>query len=315
MEEKEQNMKKSIINWIAVLFALLLVAVMAGCGYVGTAFEGKTVSETVALEGVDTIRIEAGGTDAVLAAGGKDGELLAEMVTYGKGPELNVSERDGVVTIAIDKPAGLSVGRQPRLAVSLPDNYEGAVEIESGSGDVTADNLTAGDLTFDSGSGDFEVKSLKASRIDGRTSSGNIRIDAAESGGDIALSTSSGEIRLQKAESGGGIALKASSGDIELNAAGSAGDIKLSTSSGDIELELANSLGDIDLSTASGDASVQFAGERPGMRLDLESASGSKTVAFELRDLEQTKRTLKGIYGDGSRTLKIRTQSGDISVR
>jgi DUF4097 and DUF4098 domain-containing protein YvlB len=67
------------------------------------------------------------------------------------------------------------------------------------------------------------------------------------------------------------------------------------------------------MNTISGDVNLQLP-EASGFRLDASTVSGDISNEFELREGEQSRRSLSGVAGDGSATLTIGTTSGDINI-
>jgi len=144
-----------------------------------------------------------------------------------------------------------------------------------------------------SASGDVEIRQVMG-EINGRSASGDVTIDDVQ--GNITASSASGNVRVTKAT--GTVNAHSASGDVEVDLAGieGTGNMEFTSASGNVRVKAPESLdADVDMSCTSGDIKTDFA-------LQMEKAEhGPRRHAF-------------GRLGSGSRTVKIRSASGDVSL-
>jgi hypothetical protein len=160
-----------------------------------------------------------------------------------------------------------------RILIRVPADT--AVDVVSGSGDVTASGLT-GKVKLETGSGDVNATGLT---------------------GDSDLHTSSGDVNVRALR--GDTDLRTGSGDI--NAADMATrDVTADTASGDVELDFETAPDLVDASTASGDVDVSVP-EGDEYRIEADPGSG------EYRPNVRTDPA-------AARIIRAQTSSGDITV-
>tara|TARA_B100000315_G_scaffold260903_1_gene327110 strand:+ start:16900 stop:17775 length:876 start_codon:yes stop_codon:yes gene_type:complete len=169
--------------------------------------------------------------------------------------------------------------------------FNTTIEAANGSGDISITNITTAlDITV--GSGDVEIESVEGEmKID--AGSGDVSVNFSE-GGDCDISTGSGSIEVENANSG--LSCTAGSGDV-----GISGVINhpwtIKTGSGEVSVKVFEEIGfDIDIKTGSGDINL----------------SGF-TVTLNPNEMKEDK--LEAIVGNGGELLKIRTGSGDVTVK
>lgn len=199
------------------------------------------------------------------------------------------------------------------------------LQLNTTSGDVTAQNLKAEVVSISSISGKIDLNSFSANSLTATTTSGEITVaggtitagaHCSSTSGDIELtnteistslycSTTSGEIDLGSVTVGSkehdAVNLNSISGDLSLENVTIQGGLSLSTTSGEIDLEPATVYGDIDAESTSGDVSLNLVGA-PAHRIDrTSSTSGSISV---------TGGDETGTYG-----ISVSTTSGEIEIR
>lgn len=226
-----------------------------------------------------------------------------------------------------------------RLTLQVPDRIE--TRVRTASGDVRTEDLrgpqvlnsSSGDMTIvgargpveaRSSSGDIEAAELARARL--RTSSGDVRV--RDVSGPLRANTTSGDLRVTGAKdslglgtvSGNvrvtgapkGIRVNASSGRVVVHEA--ARSAMIETSSGDVDLEIVGRLERVDVRTGSGAIRAWMSGVR-GCDLDLTTSSGRLDVALPVKLQQATRHRLRGVIGDGSASVTLKTSSGDIDVR
>ncbi len=172
------------------------------------------------------------------------------------------------------------------------ENIRGNVEVKTTSGDVVLGNVQ-GDLAWSSTSGDLDLAKLVGD-LDLHTTSGEV--SGQEINGDIKASSVSGDLAFR--DSQGGLSY-------------------LHTTSGDIRAELKvidKDVSDMSLSTVSGDITL-YLPEDASFDLDVSTVSGEINTGFKVLIDSVSKRKLQGGVGTGGITIKLKTTSGDISLR
>lgn len=186
----------------------------------------------------------------------------------------------------------------PKNAIVVADTGSGDIRIESisgslhadtGSGDIRANGIGSGS-TLETGSGTIDVQQAQGT-IKASTGSGNVKIQNSQIQ-DARASTGSGDIVI---------------GDVH-------GSLSAGTGSGNITaIGMPSSNWKLD----AGSGSIQFnADPNAKFNLDAESDSGSihsKLAVSVTGDLEHGE--LRGPVNGGGPVVKIRTGSGDITLR
>lgn len=167
---------------------------------------------------------------------------------------------------------------------------EGAVAVNSVSGDVAAEMPADGRLELVTVSGDASVVGV---------------------GGGLVLKTVSGDATLYGVS--GRISVMMVSGDVAL--AGVAGEIEVGTKSGDVSIAAAGAVSGA-VNTRSGDVTLVLSRDADLM-MELASEYGDIGVEFSAPHeiLEDGERFVRVKLGAGTRVLAVRTESGDIVVR
>jgi len=271
----------------------------------------------------------------------------------------------------------IEAGRRPlagafraRLEVSIPASFgnveikssSGSVEIrgeffvssfdiESSSGRVSVDSVTAGEVSIRSSSGRISVNSVAADRISIRSSSGSIELGSvnraagigAEGLGEnaassVSVASSSGRVSADSIAAGR-VSIHSSSGRISVNSV-AANMLSVNSSSGAIELGMVSGTADIEsssgsvrgtftenagnVSIATGSGSVTVGLPRSlDFNFSSRSSSGSLRTPFDdrlsrpLTDRNSAQGVVLGGNVPGAeigRDIDIRTRSGSIRV-
>ena len=144
-----------------------------------------------------------------------------------------------------------------------------------------------------SASGNIEIRGV-AGEINGRSASGDVIVEDVE--GNIAAGSASGDVRVRNAV--GTVNAHSASGDVEVDLAGveGAGNMEFTSASGNVRVKAPASLdADVDMSCTSGDLKTDF--------------------AISVSEPEHgSRRSAHGRLGNGSRSLKIRSSSGNVSL-
>ena len=142
-------------------------------------------------------------------------------------------------------------------------------------------------------SGDIEVRNVRG-QLNARSASGDVTI--ADVNGAIRVSSASGDVSVKDAS----------------------GTVSASTASGDVEVELTNVEGseNMEFTSASGNVYVKAPASLDAT-VDMSCVSGMLKTDFplEIKEPEHgSRRSAHGRLGSGSRSLRIRSASGDVSL-
>jgi DUF4097 and DUF4098 domain-containing protein YvlB len=164
------------------------------------------------------------------------------------------------------------------------------VVVRTMAGDVSATVPNDGHLELEVVSGDVSISEGSA-RIEVKTVSGDV--DIVETGGDLQVKTVSGDVNMDRIS--GKLEVQTRSGDVDLLAAGPVSG-NLSTVSGDVTVAL----------DEDADLVIELATEKGG-DIGVDDA-----LPHEV--LDEREGYLKVKLGNGTRALKVNTDSGDIDV-
>ena len=226
-----------------------------------------------------------------------------------------------------------SFASETELTLMIPDAIYNGIEIDTASGDVKLNDISAVSVDIDTSSGNASLNNVKTDSLEIETSSGDVFITEVKCKV-MDIDVSSGDVTIRSSEASEKTEIQLSSGDTEIISS-SLGSFSHSSASGDAEISdstfirLTNktSSGDIDLEdvTVSG-------------RLDIETSSGevdfSRIDAAEIYidtssgDVEGTLLSAKNFEthtGSGNVRVpapdssagicRINTGSGDIEIR
>lgn len=270
-------------------------------------------------------------------------ELQPKVDLSSGGAVVTVPEKDGaLVNLTVQLPAGALVNLTAGHGDVTVDGLAG-VQLTGNSGDVKLSDI-AGDVQAHMHHGDFSARAIQGRvLIDGTgndvTLSG-IHGSAAINGeffGDIhleqigqavqfhssrtsldiphldgSLSLGSGDLSVNRAS--GPIRIAVKSKDVDLTQI--AGDVEIDDTDGDVTLVGAEPLGNVQVTDRTGDVVVTLP-ENAGFTV-TGSTSGDESIHtdFPLKvSSEGGRQTLEGTVGNGSVTLQLQTDHGDLDLR
>ncbi|WP_117211811.1 DUF4097 family beta strand repeat-containing protein [Allorhizocola rhizosphaerae] len=193
---------------------------------------------------------------------------------------------------------GWSLFRWPKLNIRVAIPVDSTLTVKSASADLQCSGNYA-DAVVHTASGDVRLDRV-AKDTSINSASGDVRVGYV--GGDLRAHSASGDIEVQHV--GKGADVTTASGDIAVGRAER--DVRAKTASGDVKVGVARE-GEVKVHTASGDVTVGIAAGT-GVWLDVSTASGKTTSDLSMTGPEQPQTGAK-------LTVKVRTASGDISLR
>lgn len=164
-----------------------------------------------------------------------------------------------------NKAFNIGFGEQMLIRVNLPPALVSEITTTVGSADIQVKGLQnhAANYTFNTGSGDLSANDLQANKLTIKTGSGDLNLTNIT--GNLDTSTNSGDINLNGQNRLGDLSFQVGSGDINIAASlNPTGTGLINTKSGDVQLKLTDSkaLG-FDISTGSGDIDFKLANVGP----------------------------------------------------
>jgi DUF4097 and DUF4098 domain-containing protein YvlB len=163
-----------------LLLVIILVVVLAGGGLAVVNFgldKTRATTRTI-IEPVGTIIVRSGAGDVHLVPGSRRVEVRATQHYVFKKPALDVSVRNGVLTVASDCDTPV-LRCYTDLRVAVPANV--AVTVEADSGAVDAREVRAGSIHAQSDSGDVALGLVGRQRLVwAHTDSGRVDVIAAD---------------------------------------------------------------------------------------------------------------------------------------
>ena len=300
--------------------------------YQGNQRETRTerVQKTVSVrDGAELVISNIAGD--IVVTRGRGNEIGIEAVKTGRGRTADEAQR----TVELLQVAIIERGNRVEVRGRYPDSgntrgrrsYSGSIAItiaapertrvsaNSISGDISIRDIT-GDLALETISGDVGVSG--AGRVTkAKTASGDVEItdtsiDGALDSGSISGNVVLRNVKVERLDVG------SVSGDVILDNVQSES-IDAQSLSGDVRLSgpLVRG-GRYDLGSHSGNIRVVVSGDT-GFEVDATSFSGTIRSDLNLKSVltegrAQRRRTLHGVYGDGSAFLDLTTFSGDIVI-
>jgi len=223
--------------------------------------------------------------------GGDD--VVARLVEHA-----TVAAEGDTVVVEVPGDRGLFRSRVPAVSCVVTTAADAVLELRVASADVEVRGRV-GDATITTASGDVRLAE-STGRVEVAAASGDVRLDLVA--GALSVTTASGDVEVTEVR--GDLSTKSASGDVRVAAAHGA--VRHSSASGDLTLDTADGRS-VTAQTMSGDVAIGV-GAGVTAWLDLSAVSGQVTSDLPVSDDRPDDA------GDPL-SLKVRTVSGDISVR
>lgn len=205
-----------------------------------------------------------------------------------------------------------SFRKSPRLEIMIPQKYKDDLSLISTSGSISVEgNYDLKEVILNSISGSINIDSLSASSVTFKSTSGSINGESLNVKNNIDLSAISGTIRFQNINSKK-YDIKTTSGSFISNKLTGAGNIK--SISGSITINNFSILGDCYINTTSGSTNLHMAPSQ-NCKLTITTTSGSINSRIPINYENNKKNKATGTIGDGlNGTLEISATSGSINI-
>lgn len=204
---------------------------------------------------------------------------------------------------------GVSREDAKQLELLIPEKFFEtleSVQINSVSGDIGIDGLTAEETNFESVSGELHLSNITAERLTAETVSGDIFCRTVTAAEEISVTSNSGNIELTGMASSR-TELDNTSG--ETAAEGTANTLECVSVSGDIKLDMQSWPVETVLENVSGNTEFFAPNAKDGFICNVSTVSGDFDCGFEV----QKKGNLYQC-GAGVNSIEITSTSGDIEL-
>lgn len=279
--------------------------------FFGTA-EQKHVELPFDITAGKTLRIENASGDVKVFGGAASAILIANATIRGKDSE-DAKEKASTYTPVIEESDHSVVIRQPDVSgmnvdieVRIPTGVQ--VDVRCESGDISVDATQSG-VRIDGKSGDIRLTGLDGS-IDVDTSSGDVWISDSKSTS-LSLEGKSGDVKIEKVK--GNISIRTSAGDVHLTeVAGRT--ISIEAVSGDVHLDVNEPVeGSINIRTVNGNTRVGIP-DGSDCRVALSTLRGAVHTELFLKDEARLEQRITGILGEGTGAVDISAVNGDVML-
>lgn len=188
----------------------------------------------------------------------------------------------------------VNLGNDGKITLTMPEGCAPDLNVRTLSGDISLEDVSAGEVTLNSTSGDISVEGVEATALTASTTNGEVNVDLPE------------ELMLERAE------LRTTSGDVEARL--NAQRCKAQSMSGDVSLE--GRIREAEVGSVSGDVNLRADVEQ----VNVKSVSGDVDVTCDSEELREV--TAQSTSGDvdvrlptGVRCicLNTKTLSGDVN--
>ncbi len=203
---------------------------------------------------------------------------------------LKSSRSDALATTTIDNGRAVVTGGQThwsfqflwvgfgeeKIEIYLPERGLKALELETGSGNITAKeafSFNGESVSVQAGSGNIRWNSTKAASIDLQAGSGNIRAEELL-GSQMHVKTNSGNITLK--DVAGSLYARAGSGNVTISEL--SGGCEVETGSGNLKVEAEQVTENVLLETGSGNQRLELPA---GLSFELQVETGSGNISTD----------------------------------
>lgn len=191
-----------------------------------------------------------------------------------------------------------------KVLVTIPESFASEqVTVYSGSGMVSLSDITTGQMDIDSGSGKVVAENVTADTLYINSGSGRVSLTKA-SASETMLDTGSGSVTVEDATLGK-LYLNSGSGSVTMKSL-VAKDLDLDSGSGSVELE-GELTGDCAFETGSGSITVAIMGAEEEYRVEADCGSGTFRVNGKKREEGSYGKKVKG-------ALSFDSGSGSVNV-
>ncbi|MCO7125825.1 DUF4097 domain-containing protein [Sporolactobacillus shoreicorticis] len=310
---------------IYVALALILIGAIGGLIVFKTTdlFQtnrADTQTKTASVNEIKKINVEASSLDVEIKKTNRD-QLSAEVKGWGnkqmiQGVKLAINKKGDTVRVTAERNQSFftfTIGWS-KLVIEVPERQYNRIAVITRSGDLTAQNLQADQLSLTTRSGTITAEHNQSSgRFDIETSSGDVDLRDNQARDEASIKANSGDLNVSETETKS-LILETGSGTIDVQQF--RGSLTANANSGDITIRNDKISGSIDAQTGSGNVALHFTEEPESVSVNYYGGSGEGTVDLKgFLYKEKTEKRIIGQKGDGEYKIKVRTNSGDFSLK
>ncbi|MBU3144522.1 DUF4097 family beta strand repeat-containing protein [Clostridium sp. CF012] len=299
-----------------IQITLLIVLITIGFAFIVAKIQGKNLLTTVKnvsvskgsgsidetrefdIVPISKVRVDTVSSDVNIILSKEDKIVVHFHGTaseMSRAPKLETSLNGDTLDISIKYPnqimSIINFSLNTKLDLYIPEKYKKSMEIETVSGEINIDKLEADNFKANTTSGDVNINSLLADITDFSSVSGGI------------------DIKVLSSKTNG---FETTSGDIKVEAI--TGDIKANSVSGSITALYSEFNNEVAAETVSGDVELSLP-QASEFKVDFSSTSGELDNDFPLVVIGKVeKRDIKGTVGNGQKSIRIETISGDAAI-
>lgn len=203
-------------------------------------------SETRSLESINKLNVKSSIADVNILKSDTDElktELKGKYSSYANNTlKLNVTENNDSIIIETQNAPNNISSKDLSLNIYIPESYKGDISIANVAGDIKSERvLELNSLRMETVSGDIELNSVSAPTVTANTTSGDIEFNKLNTN-TSSLKTVSGDIKTESYV--GTLTVDSTSGSIDMKLAEIKGASTINSVSGDVELsvEVSNNL-------------------------------------------------------------------------
>ncbi|WP_010272213.1 DUF4097 family beta strand repeat-containing protein [Paenibacillus senegalensis] len=328
--------RKLSLGSLLVIGGLIAVVLIIGGNYISR-FLPWNSPDLVELEAepVRHIKINSGSTKVQLVPtnGDQVKSHLEQRSLLGQYQMKVTSSRDQVEIQVVRKglPMNFRGLFRSELTVYLPERVWESLQVEAGSGKITAADITAEEVTVNTGSGTIELNDLRADELNVKAGSGKVELtdieadhlDATVSSGKLVVDGYTADYFQFQAGSGD---VSVANGEGELYGSTGSGSItvtldqllhpaSLEAGSGKIKVDTEQILADLDVQAGSGKIEVHVS-DPDALNVDYRGRSGRATIAKDFNYTTQDSHRITGYFGTGGKdaTLSVSIGSGSFTL-
>jgi DUF4097 and DUF4098 domain-containing protein YvlB len=301
---------------------------LSGVNEVVFKLEGVSCSLCVrTLNVISNLRGDGSGQDMTLTLSGNISSNREKAV-----PSLIIDEGGRTVTVQLypDRQSffGLSQSGTVNFEAILPSSFNGTVTVTGSSDDISLRSFEIAEMDVESSSGDLTANDIRGKKVSLKVSSGDFRGDGIFAENNLSIKSSSGDVELGLIEASD-IVIEASSGEITIDNAQASGKIEVNASSGRItggriaggQVLLDNSSGKIIVETLeAGDAGINVSsgdvqlGTVVVESLDIKLSSGDLKVNTLDSNRTEINTSGKTEIKSGRGEINLEGSSGDVNL-
>ena len=195
-----------------------------------------------------------------------------------------------------DNRLGIQLGSEKdmTLSVTLPERTYKELAVYTTSGNIDAVSVSAGNINLKSVSGNQDIKKFTSEdTLSIQSTSGDIELGRNVMN-DFSIRSTSGNVKIEELVSRSG---------------------KINSNSGNVNVIIEEMINSLDVITKSGNVKASFKDNPESLKIDFKGISGEPDI--KLRDImyeEKSENSAIGIIGDGSKTINVKTTSGDFTA-